>query len=117
MTSNEQVITTFYTAFQKGDYKTMQACYAANAVFNDAVFTNLNATEVRAMWEMLCKKGKDLQLTFSNIKTTEKTGSAEWTATYSFSKTNKKVVNHIKATFEFENGKIINHTDTFDFYT
>ena len=34
-----------------------------------------------------------------------------------FSVTGKKVVNHIKANFEFENGKIIKHNDHFNFYT
>jgi limonene-1,2-epoxide hydrolase len=117
MTPNEQVINTFYQAFQYKDYKTMQTCYADTAVFNDEVFINLNAAEVRAMWEMLCKKGKDLELVFSNVTSTEKTGSADWTATYSFSKTDRKVINRIHASFEFSNGKIIKHTDQFDFYT
>jgi limonene-1,2-epoxide hydrolase len=116
MTPNEQVITTFYTAFQQKDYNTMQNCYADTAVFNDEVFINLNASEVKAMWEMLCKKGKDLELIFSNVRSTENTGSAVWTATYSFSKTNRKVINRIHASFEFANGKIIKHTDQFDFY-
>jgi ketosteroid isomerase-like protein len=117
MTPNEQLINTFYHAFQHKDYKTMQACYADTAVFNDEVFVNLNTAEVKAMWEMLCKKGKDLELVFANVQVTEKTGSADWTATYSFSKTNRKVINRIHATFEFTNGKISKHTDQFDFYT
>jgi ketosteroid isomerase-like protein len=117
MTPNEQLINTFYNAFQHKDYKTMQACYADTAVFSDEVFVNLNAAEVKAMWEMLCKKGKDLELVFSNVRSTENTGSAEWTATYSFSKTNRKVINRIQASFEFENGKIVKHTDQFNFYT
>ena len=57
---NQQLITTFYSAFQKKDYKTMQNCYADNATFSDPVFVNLNATEVKAMWEMLCIRGTDL---------------------------------------------------------
>ena len=32
-----------------------------------------------------------------------------------FSASGNKVVNRIKASFEFENGKIIKHTDSFDF--
>ena len=117
MTPNEQMITTFYTAFQQKKYKVMQGCYADSAIFTDEVFVNLNASEVKAMWEMLCIRGKDLQLEFKNIKADEKTGSAEWIATYSFSKTNRKVVNRIKAEFTFSHGKIINHRDHFDFYT
>jgi hypothetical protein len=37
-------------------------------------------------------------------------------ATYTFSATGNKVVNKIKASFVFENGKIIHHKDSFDFY-
>jgi ketosteroid isomerase-like protein len=117
MNANEQLITRFYTAFRQKDYRTMQELYGPGAVFNDAVFTNLNEHEVRAMWQMLITKGKDMELTFSNVKATEYTGSAEWTAVYTFSSTGRKVTNRIAATFEFNNGKIIRHTDRFDFYT
>lgn len=113
---NTTLIQTFYTAFQQKDYRTMQQAYADTAVFNDEVFKNLNAAQVRAMWEMLITKGKDLQLEFKNINADEKNGTAEWIATYTFSGTGRKVVNHIKASFVFENGKIVAHTDAFDFY-
>ena len=117
MNANEQCITTFYTAFQNKDFKTMQQCYADNAVFTDEVFIDLDAKKVRAMWEMLIKGGKDLQVEFSDVKADEKEGSANWVATYTFSKTGKKVINRIHAKFIFENGKIINHRDTFSFPT
>lgn len=116
MHSNEQLINTFYTAFRNKDYKTMQDCYANNAVFNDAVFKNLNAQQVRVMWQMLITKGKDLQLEFSNVQANETNGSAEWVATYTFSQTKRKVINRIKASFVFDNGKIVQHKDEFDFH-
>lgn len=117
LTTNQQLIHTFYTAFAKKDYNTMQSCYADAAVFNDAVFKNLNSAEVKAMWEMLCKRGKDLQLEFSNIQTTENSATAHWQASYTFSATGRKVINNINAKFEIENGKIVKHTDSFNFYT
>ncbi|MCU0391511.1 MAG: nuclear transport factor 2 family protein [Thermoflexibacter sp.] len=116
MNANEELITKFYTAFQNKDFKTMQECYADNAVFNDEAFVNLNASQVRAMWQMLILRGKDLVLTFENVKADDKEGSAEWTAIYTFSATKRKVTNHIRARFVFENGKISKHTDTFDFH-
>ncbi|MEO8569940.1 MAG: nuclear transport factor 2 family protein [Ginsengibacter sp.] len=116
MTQSEQLITSFYLAFQNRDYKTMQHCYADDAVFNDEVFSNLNANEVRAMWEMFCVKGKDLKIEFSGVNADETSGSAEWIASYTFSKTNRKVLNHIKANFTFRNGKIATHNDSFNFY-
>src|SRR5271156_3711324 len=104
MNKNEQLIQKFYSCFQNKDYKGMQHCYANNAVFSDAVFVNLNAAQVKAMWQMLITRGKDLQLEFKNIVADEKTGNAEWTATYTFSATGRKVINHIKADFLFGNG-------------
>ncbi|MGB3947890.1 MAG: nuclear transport factor 2 family protein [Bacteroidia bacterium] len=114
---NQQLIIKFYKAFQNKDYKTMQDCYADNATFSDPVFVNLNATQVRAMWEMLCVRGKDLELTFKNVTATVgNQASAEWEAHYTFSASNRKVINQIKAAFLIENGKIVKHVDTFSFY-
>ena len=117
MNGNQQLITKFYTAFQNKDYKTMQDCYAENATFSDPVFENLNVAEVKAMWEMLITRGKDLQLEFSNVEANETMGSAEWIATYTFSASGNKVVNKVKANFVFENEKIVQHKDSFYFYT
>ncbi len=117
MTSNEQLLTRFYNAFRNKDYKTMQDCYAEDATFSDEVFVDLNANEVRYMWKMLCIKGKDLQIEHTNVKADETAGSIEWQATYSFSKTNRKVSNRIKAEFTFSNGKIKIHRDHFNFHT
>lgn len=116
MLTNIELISTFYTAFKNKDYQTMQGCYADNATFSDPVFTNLNAQEVKAMWEMLIKRGRDLDLNFSNVESIGDTGSAYWVATYTFSSTNKRVENRIRASFEFKDGKIVKHIDDFSFY-
>jgi ketosteroid isomerase-like protein len=116
MSQNKKLINKFYTAFQKKDYKTMQNCYADDATFSDPVFENLNAAEVRAMWQMLITRATDLELQFEKIEADERSGSAEWIATYTFTSTGKKVINKIKANFVFENGKIKEHKDSFDFY-
>jgi len=94
----------------------MQECYADAATFSDPVFQNLDANQVRNMWEMLITRGKDLSLGFSNVNATEREGRADWVATYTFSTTGKKVLNRIHAEFVLENGKIVRHTDHFSFY-
>ena len=116
MASNSELIESFYKAFQQKDYKTMQACYADNATFNDPVFQDLNAIQVKAMWQMLLTRATDLSLEYANIFADEHKGNAEWTAKYTFSGTGNKVTNKIKASFVFENGKIVQHVDDFDFY-
>lgn len=117
MHPNEALINRFYTCFQNKDFQGMQACYADQATFSDAVFIGLNGEEVRAMWEMLCRRGgKDLQVEFDRVSATDTGGRANWTARYTFSATGQKVVNRIQAEFVIEQGKIVRHTDRFSFY-
>jgi ketosteroid isomerase-like protein len=116
MNLNQQLITRFYTAFQQLDYKTMQDCYHDDAVFVDPVFQDLNAYEVRNMWEMLCRQSKDLSLEFSEVEADDEYGTCKWVATYSFARSGNKVINRIKAHFKFHEGKIVEHTDDFDLW-
>lgn len=116
MNANEKLLTDFYQAFQKRDFATVQSFYADSAKFSDPVFVGLNAEEVKAMWEMLFKRGKDLEFEFSNVRADDQTGSADLQARYTFSATGRKVTNRIHAEIEFENGKIVKHTDWFSFY-
>ena len=113
MNQHERLIHKFYSAFQQGDFKTMQSCYHDNATFSDPVFQNLNSKEVKAMWEMLLTSAKDLKVSFDNIKADESSGSASWEAWYTFSRTGRPVHNVITARFQFNDGKIADHKDTF----
>lgn len=117
MDANAQLINHFYTCFQNKDVQGMQDCYADHAVFNDPVFQNLNASEVRSMWAMLISSGKDMRIEFKDIKGDKDAASGHWDAYYTFSATGNRVINQIDATFRIENGKIVEHRDTFDFYT
>lgn len=114
METNEAIITKFYTAFNKLDYITMNSCYSEDIVFSDPAFGLLRGDEARCMWEMLCKNARDFSLTFSNIQLLdEEYATCNWTATYTFSKTGRKVVNNIKAFMKLKDGKIIEHSDAF----
>jgi len=115
---NDEIIKHFYTSFAKGDVNGMISCYDSNIVFKDPVFGELNGDDACTMWRMLLQKsGGDLKIHFNNIEADNKNGSAEWNAEYVFSKTGKKVINSIKAKFEFQNGKIIRHEDHFDLWS
>ncbi|WP_431137527.1 nuclear transport factor 2 family protein [Psychroserpens mesophilus] len=114
----KNVIETFYKAFSNLDAETMVSCYHDNIVFEDPVFGVLKGERAKNMWRMLCEsqKGKAFQVTYSNITLSEHEGSATWEAFYVFSKTGRKVHNTIDARFKFKDGKIIEHTDTFNLY-
>ena len=117
MLTNQALIEKFYSAFQKLDYRTMQDCYSVHPVFNDPVFGILEGVEVRAMWEMLCKSAKNFSLTYSNIELLdEEYATCDWVATYTFSKTGRRVVNKVNAYMRIQDGKITEHTDYFNFW-
>lgn len=117
MHPNEALLHRFYQAFQQKDYQAMQACYSPDATFNDPAFQDLNGVEAGKMWEMLLKRGKDLELTYDGVEANDASGKAHWTAHYSFGATGNKVVNKIEAHFTFEDGLIKTHRDHFNFHT
>ena len=112
------LIERFYSAFSDLDSETMVNCYHDDIVFEDPAFGVLKGERAKNMWRMLCEsqKNKDFHVSYSNIEANEIEGSATWEAIYTFSKTDRKVHNIIQAHFEFEDGKISKHTDTFNLY-
>jgi ketosteroid isomerase-like protein len=109
------LITRFYSAFANRDWATMASCYHTDVHFTDPAF-DLRGPRAGQMWRMLCTQGRDLQLTFSDVRADDKVGAARWDARYTFSKTGRKVWNQINAEFEFRDGLIHRHIDRFDFW-
>lgn len=117
MNQNEQLIQKFYTSFANADAKSMCNCYHSTIQFQDPVFGKLIGNEACQMWTMLLEKSKgNIKIQFSDIKADEHSGSAKWIATYNFSKTNRKVVNVVHASFQFSEGLIVKHTDHFEIW-
>ncbi len=116
MNPNAQLIEIFYRSFQKLDAAGMVDCYHAEVEFSDPAFGKLNAAQAGAMWRMLCATATNFELTFSGVAADERTGKAHWEARYDFSATGRRVHNKIDAAFEFRDGKIVKHTDVFDFW-
>lgn len=108
----------FYQSFQNFDAESMIACYHQEITFEDPAFGVLKGEKAKNMWRMLCKSLKEQkgEIRFSNIVSDNNTGTANWEAYYTFSITGKKIHNIIKSEFEFKDGLIIKHTDTFDLY-
>ncbi|GAB3422795.1 nuclear transport factor 2 family protein [Niabella aquatica] len=112
--TNKQIVENFYEAFSRRDFEAMNSFYADDIVFSDPVFGLLEGYEVRAMWQMLCTGATDLILTFDDITEIDHEYiTCKWVASYTFSSTGKKVVNHVKAFMKINDGKIIEHSDGF----
>jgi len=116
---NAKLISNFYTAMQHRDSETMASCYDDKVQFSDPVFKSLNGENARDMWRNLMGAVDPLHwhVVISDIEADDNVGKAHWVATYKFSKTGNMVTNDIHAHFIFnKEGKIIEHTDTFDLY-
>lgn len=112
---NKQLIEKFYASFAARDAEGMVSCYADDIEFEDPAFGPLKGNDAKNMWRMLLKN-PDIKVTCSNVEADDNTGSADWVAVYTFSKTGRKVTNRVSARFEFKDGKIIKHTDQFSFW-
>lgn len=116
MPDNAETIDTFYAAFQEKDPVAMAACYHKDVHFTDPVFGDLHGGKAMAMWHMLCNQAADLEVAFTDVAADDTSGSAHWEAVYTFGPTGRKVHNRIDAAFEFSDGTIIRHIDTFDLW-
>jgi hypothetical protein len=122
MHRNQQTIETFYGAFARRDPGAMADCYAADAQFDDEVFSLRGKREVAGMWRMLCEatqaKGSDVwKLQYRDVQADADGGRAHWDAHYRFSATGRSVDNSIDARFSFDpQGRIATHRDSFDFW-
>lgn len=116
MPDNSELIVRFYEAFSRRDGDAMAACYAPDARFSDPVFRNLRGTEAGRMWRMLTSRSEDLEVKLLGSFAEGETGAAHWRATYTFTDTGRQVVNDIRASFHFADGKIVDHVDSFDFH-
>lgn len=119
--AHKALIERFYTAFNEGDFATMQASYHADIVFEDPAFGVLRGANAGDMWQMLLSTprvqpdgSRSLTVVVSDVTADETHGSANWVATYKYQ--GRPVVNRIQASFEFRDGLIVKHTDVFDFW-
>jgi ketosteroid isomerase-like protein len=114
---NKTLIESFYTAFQNRDAEGMVNCYHADIEFQDPAFGKLTGSQAGNMWRMLLKQGdSSMVIKFHKVTADDKKGFANWEANYRFSKTGRMVNNKIQANFEFKDGKIIKHIDSFNIW-
>ncbi len=115
MTPNETTIHLFFQSLEKRDYKTLQACYGKNAVYNNPVMGLLDTETTNAMWQLVCTCIPDLKTSYTDIQELdEEYATCLWEENYSDNK--NLIYKKNKAYFRFENGLIIEHTDGFNFY-
>ena len=103
----------FYEALAGRDAETMAAMYAPDARFEDEVF-RLRGEEIGTMWRALLGRAREFSVSWTLAQAAADRGSVEWTARYLFGARNQ-VVNVILSELRFENGRIVDQRDQFDF--
>lgn len=111
---NMEIIRQFYAAFNDGNPTKMIEFYHPEVQFEDPAFGVLHGQMAKNMWKMMVAPG--VKVVCTNIQADDKKGSADWEATYVFSQTGRNVINRIHAEFEFKDGKIFKHKDTFNMW-
>ena len=114
--SNQTLIENFYRAFQAQDGKAMAASYHPQAQFWDPVFQSLEGPAVGTMWIMLCAQAQELKVQLKDLAVDGDQGQATWVAQYRFGRQGREVHNVIGARFQFQDGRILNHRDSFDLW-
>ena len=105
----------FYDALARRDAETMAGMYAPDASFEDAVF-RLRGKEIGLMWRTLLGRAKEFSVTYTIAQAAADRGAVEWTARYLFGgRRSRRVVNVILSELRFENGRIVEQKDEFDF--
>ena len=108
----------FYAAFAKLDGAAMQACYAADARFDDEAFGLQGREQIGGMWRMLCDAARAMGSDVWRLQVSDLSGrSAHWEAHYRFAATGRLVHNIVEADFDIgADGLIRRHRDRFDFW-
>lgn len=113
---NALLISRFYSAFHARDAEAMAACYSPDVVFHDPVFGELSGPRAGDMWRMLCDRAQDLSVAASDVAADDARGSARWVADYKIGRRQRPVHNVIDARFEFRDGRIARHSDSFSLW-
>jgi ketosteroid isomerase-like protein len=116
--STADVIRELYAALDRRDGEAMAALYSPNATFRDPAFGELHGNQIGDMWRALTAASQDLTASVANVVVSADgtVGTADWTATYTFSATKRPVTNRIHGTYRFAEDRIIDHVDDFSFW-
>ena len=113
--SSHSVARHFWESLAAKDADEMAACYAADATFEDEVFT-LRGAECGMMWRMLFQGAADLRVKVHPLVEGDGVAHGVWEAWYTFTATGRPVHNKIRTRLVVRGGKIADHRDQFPFY-
>jgi len=112
MHPNAELLQQLYSNLDSHHPDAMADCYHPDATFHDIAFDLQGKDQIRSMWEMICSG--DIRATFEIVSADAYVGVVNLVDRYTFSETQKPVVNPIESRFKFKDGLIIEHRDSCD---
>lgn len=113
---NAASITAFYTALRRADTHAMLELYSPDASFEDPMFGLLDARQARGMWRMLTRSGQGVKVALSHVWANDTDGGAHVDSEFVFPQTGRTVNNHVEASFKFDGGKMVHHSEAYDLH-
>lgn len=115
MNDPKAVAEKFYDAFCTRRHDDMEALYAPDAKFKDAIFAFSDRAGTMRMWRALLRPGSDATFSYSFERTDGDVAHGTWVAHYKLGK--RPIVNRIKSSLTVRDGRIVEHVDDFAWST
>lgn len=113
----QETIMAFFEAYSRRNTGDMCNRYSSLIYYSDPVFGLLKDEQVIKMWQFRVANSNELSLIYGNISDRgDNYYTCEWTATYRFAPTGKKIIHKAKAYMKVEDGIITEHSDAYSFY-
>jgi len=110
------VLNTFLRALAQRDVEAMIRCYTTTATYHSPIFPQVEGDTLTATWQWFCAKAPDLTMVVDEQAFEANTARVQWTATYTFPKTGRPVVQVTDSIFVFEGPQLCRHEDRFDLH-
>lgn len=116
MSKEAQIVKEFYKALSKGDYQKVNSLYHDDAKYRDEIF-DLRGKEINALWYTATRPEMNLIAHCKSLKVDGDRVTTDWNISYTIDTLNRKVELDETGVFQFQDGKIINHKDSYDFWS
>lgn len=104
----------FFDAFAVGDWHAMGRLYAPQARFSDPLFPQLDAEQVRALWQMLLTQAQGFRLSYRIDAESDHAARVLWVAHYLYGR--RPVVNRVVSEMQLGAGCILVQNDHFNLW-
>ena len=117
MNSNILLLNTFFKSLKMNEYQQLNGCCSEHVVYFDPIFGLLERNKLIGLWEMLSKNAKGLTIDYGEIvPVDDEYYTCDWSITYYYPPTGRKVQSSIKSYFLLKEGKIEEYSNAYSIH-